>query len=103
MLGITTLVCAAVALAFRLNVPAIQAANYAAMPFQIALLVPLMSWCEARSFICAPPLDLAEAPIPFSAPRAALTSLEAQFAERRDSDAWSGWCWRPALIVSPLL
>jgi uncharacterized protein (DUF2062 family) len=42
VLGAPTLVCAALALALRLNMPAIQAANYAAMPFQLALLVPFV-------------------------------------------------------------
>lgn len=42
VLGVPTLVCAAVALALRLNVPAIQAANYAAMPLQLALIVPFV-------------------------------------------------------------
>ena len=41
VLGIPTALCAMVALLFRLNLPAIQAANYAAMPFQVALIVPL--------------------------------------------------------------
>jgi hypothetical protein len=40
VVGIPTGLCVLVALAFRLNQPAIQAANYAAMPFQIALIVP---------------------------------------------------------------
>lgn len=40
LLGIPTGLCIVVALAFRLNQPAIQAANYAAMPFQVALIVP---------------------------------------------------------------
>jgi|SRR5579875_986526 uncharacterized protein (DUF2062 family) len=42
VLGAPTLLCAALALALRLNMPAIQAANYAAMPFQLALLVPFV-------------------------------------------------------------
>jgi Uncharacterized protein conserved in bacteria (DUF2062) len=41
VIGIPTALCAVVALLFRLNLPTIQAANYAAMPFQIALIVPL--------------------------------------------------------------
>lgn len=47
VVGITTALCALVALALRLNLPAIQAANYAAMPVQLILIVPLMrlgSW-----------------------------------------------------------
>src|SRR5579875_2752751 len=42
VLGAPTLLCAALALALRPNMPAIQAANYAAMPFQLALLVPFV-------------------------------------------------------------
>jgi uncharacterized protein (DUF2062 family) len=39
---IPTAVCAVVAVTFGLNVPAIQAANYAAMPLQLALVLPLV-------------------------------------------------------------
>jgi uncharacterized protein (DUF2062 family) len=42
VIGIPTLLCATVALALRLNLPAIQVANYAAMPLQLALIVPFM-------------------------------------------------------------
>lgn len=42
VLGIPTVLCAALALALRLNVPAIQAANYAAMPLQLLLMVPFV-------------------------------------------------------------
>lgn len=42
VVGIPTLLCAGLALALRLNLPAIQAANYAAMPFQLALIVPFV-------------------------------------------------------------
>jgi uncharacterized protein (DUF2062 family) len=38
VVGIPTLVCAALALTLRLNLPAIQAANYAAMPLQLILM-----------------------------------------------------------------
>lgn len=41
VIGIPTALCAMIAILFRLNLPAIQAANYAAMPFQVALIVPL--------------------------------------------------------------
>jgi hypothetical protein len=40
--GLPTGLCALIALAFGLNQPAIQAANYMAMPFQVALIVPLV-------------------------------------------------------------
>lgn len=40
VLGATTILCAAAGVALRLNQPAIQAANYAAYPLQLALYVP---------------------------------------------------------------
>ena len=40
VVGVPTIVCAALAVAFRLNLPAIQAANYAVMPIQLLLIVP---------------------------------------------------------------
>ncbi len=42
VVGIPTLLCAALALALRLNLPAIQAANYAVMPLQLMLIVPFV-------------------------------------------------------------
>jgi len=42
VVGIPTLLCAALALALRLNLPAIQAANYVAMPLQFVLIVPFV-------------------------------------------------------------
>jgi len=42
VIGISALVCAALALALRLNLPAIQAANYAAMPLQLLLIIPFV-------------------------------------------------------------
>jgi uncharacterized protein (DUF2062 family) len=42
MLGVTTGICALLALLFGLNMPAIQAANWVAMPFQAVLLVPFL-------------------------------------------------------------
>jgi len=52
VLGIPTLVCAALALVLRLNLPAIQAANYVVMPLQLALIVPFVrlgGWLIASS------------------------------------------------------
>ena len=40
VLGTTTLLCAVVAVPFRLNMVAIQVANWLAYPLQIALLIP---------------------------------------------------------------
>jgi len=42
VVGLPTALCAVIAVAFGLNQPAIQAANYVAMPFQVALIVPLL-------------------------------------------------------------
>ena len=42
VIGIPTVLCAALALGLRLNLPAIQAANYAAMPLQLFLIVPFV-------------------------------------------------------------
>jgi len=42
VIGIPTVLCAGLALALRLNLPVIQAANYAAMPLQLALIVPFV-------------------------------------------------------------
>ena len=42
LLGITTVICAVLALVLRLNMPAIQAANWVAMPLQVMLLIPFL-------------------------------------------------------------
>jgi hypothetical protein len=42
LVGIPTALCMLVAVALRLNVPAIQAANYAAMPLQLILIWPFV-------------------------------------------------------------
>jgi uncharacterized protein (DUF2062 family) len=42
VIGIPTALCLVVAFGLRLNVPAIQAANYAAMPLQVALVFPFV-------------------------------------------------------------
>ncbi len=42
VVGIPTVLCAALALTLRLNLPAIQAANYAAMPLQLFMIVPFV-------------------------------------------------------------
>jgi uncharacterized protein (DUF2062 family) len=42
VLGVTTTLCVFVALALRLNFPVIQAANWAAAPLQLVLIVPFV-------------------------------------------------------------
>ncbi len=41
LVGVPTALCAVVAVRFGLNIPVIQVANYVAMPFQLALILPL--------------------------------------------------------------
>ena len=69
VIGIPTLLCAVLALAFRMNLPAIQAANYAAMPLQLFLIVPFVrmgGWlfAEPRQTVATESL-LHQAPIAF--------------------------------------
>jgi uncharacterized protein (DUF2062 family) len=42
LLGVTTAICALLAILLRLNMPAIQAANWLAMPLQVVLLIPFL-------------------------------------------------------------
>ena len=70
VVGIPTALCMVVALSLRLNVPAIQAANYAAMPLQVALIFPFVrlgAWMfasgsqpslSARAMLHQPPMKL---------------------------------------------
>jgi uncharacterized protein (DUF2062 family) len=46
VIGATTLLCALAAIAFRLNLPAIQLVNYFVYPLQIALLLPFIRFGE---------------------------------------------------------
>ena len=52
VVGVPTVLCAALAILLKLNQPAIQAANYVAMPLQLLLIVPFMrlgKWLFALS------------------------------------------------------
>ena len=42
LLGVTTVICAGLAMGLRLNMPAMQAANWLAMPLQLILLIPFL-------------------------------------------------------------
>jgi hypothetical protein len=46
VLGSTTILCALAAILFRLNLPAVQLANYVVYPFQLALLIPFVRFGE---------------------------------------------------------
>ncbi len=58
VMGIPTALCLFVALALRLNLPAMQAANYAAMPLQLALILPFVR-LGGRIFSSSPTAALA--------------------------------------------
>jgi len=74
VVGIPTAVCAGLALLLRLNLPAIQAANYAVMPLQIALIVPFVRlgrWL----FAFGPRQTLAAGTLLHSSPMAVVSQL----------------------------
>ena len=57
VLGATTIFCTAVSILFRLNLPAIQLANYAAFPLQIILFFPFLKIGEKVSKVSLDPLS----------------------------------------------
>ncbi|HEY1767229.1 MAG TPA: DUF2062 domain-containing protein [Terracidiphilus sp.] len=79
VVGIPTLLCFAVALGFRLNLPAIQAANYAAMPLQLALLVPFVR-LGGKIFPTSAQASLTSATLLHSSSPALLANLSALMA-----------------------
>ena len=61
LLGVTTGICALAAIVLRLNMPAIQAANWMAMPLQMVLLIPFLrlgQWLFADRAMAATPAQL---------------------------------------------
>jgi uncharacterized protein (DUF2062 family) len=57
VVGIPTVLCAGLALTLRLNLPAIQVANYLAMPLQLVMIVPFVrmgGWLLASGSAPAP-------------------------------------------------
>jgi uncharacterized protein (DUF2062 family) len=61
ILGVTTVITAVLAATFRLNQPAIQVANYAASPIQLALFIPLFQ--AGSALFGAPPVSFTLAQI----------------------------------------
>jgi uncharacterized protein (DUF2062 family) len=80
VLGAPTLLCAGLALALRLNLPAIQAANYAAMPLQLVLIAPFLRLGEWLLDLKASPVLGAPASphLPFPHAVAQLAALAGQ-------------------------
>ena len=60
ILGSTTLICTAIALILRLNLPAIQLSNYLVYPLQIVLIIPFISLGAFIFQVDAPPLSVQE-------------------------------------------
>ena len=60
VLGISTILCTVVALALRLNLPAIQLVNYLASPLQLALIIPFVRVGEHLLGLPAQPLSVSE-------------------------------------------
>lgn len=60
VIGATTLLCAAIAIIMRLNLPAIQLANYLVYPLQILLLIPFISLGALIFQVEPPPLSVQE-------------------------------------------
>jgi hypothetical protein len=75
--GTATALCAGAALAFRLNQPAMQLANYLAYPLQLAMLIPFIRMGERL----------------FGAPRLPLSLTVIQEALRQDAWAALGLFW----------
>jgi uncharacterized protein (DUF2062 family) len=93
VIGATTILCTLAAVALRLNLPAIQAANYAATPLQLALLLPLMRLGELL----------------FRAPRLPLSLTQIQEIVRADAGHAMATLWTSMahaivawLVLAPL-
>ena len=65
ILGATTLICAAIAVVLRLNLPAIQLFNYLVYPLQIFLLIPFISLGAFIFQVDLPPLTVQELSVLF--------------------------------------
>jgi uncharacterized protein (DUF2062 family) len=95
VLGSTTLLCAAAALIFRLNLPAIQLVNYLIYPVQLFLLVPFIRMGEKLFRVAPLQLSLTQilAMLRADVPRAVATLW---LAEVHAISAW-------LLIVGPAI
>ncbi len=60
ILGVSTLLCAAIALAFRLNLPAIQLVQAAMAPTQVLLIIPFVRLGEWILRVPPQPLSIKE-------------------------------------------
>ena len=60
VLGVSTVLCTVLAIAFRLNLPAIQLVNYLASPLQLALIIPFVRVGEHLLGLKEQPLSIKE-------------------------------------------
>jgi uncharacterized protein (DUF2062 family) len=60
VLGLSTVLCTLVAIALRLNLPAIQLVNYLASPLQLVLIIPFVRVGEHLLGLPAQPLSVGE-------------------------------------------
>ena len=60
VLGLSTVLCTVVAIALRLNLPAIQLVNYLASPLQLVLIIPFVRVGEHLLGLQAQPLSVRE-------------------------------------------
>lgn len=60
VLGVSTVLCTAIAIVLRLNLPAIQLVNYLASPLQLALIIPFVRVGESVMGIAPQPLSIEE-------------------------------------------
>ena len=60
VLGVSTVLCTVVAIALRLNLPAIQLVNYLASPLQLALIIPFVRVGEHLLGLRPQPLSISE-------------------------------------------
>ena len=58
VLGVSTILCTLVAIALRLNLPAIQLVNYLAAPLQLALIIPFVRVGEHLLGLAPQPLSI---------------------------------------------
>lgn len=92
--GTTTIICALIALAFRLNLPAIQVGNYLALPVQLALVIPFMRMGE--HIFHAAPLTLSPEKLLAMTQNAPESTMRAMLAAQ-----WHAmFAW---LLVAPLM
>ena len=60
VLGVSTVLCTVIAIALKLNLPAIQLVNYLASPVQLALIIPFVRIGEHLLGLAPQPLSIGE-------------------------------------------